>query len=94
MKLSMELTDLSITAAIEKFDWVDSRKFNGMQTWYKLMLQPLPMKSQNQIPFLKYSISTPTTAITEHVLNLIQKVTTHAYNSVIKQGAFHDSAIY
>jgi len=90
----MELTDLSITAAIEKFDWVDSRKFKGMQTWYKLMLQPLPMKSQNQIPFLKYSISTPTTAITEHVLNLIQKVTTHAYNSVIKQGAFHDSAIY
>jgi len=108
VKLSMELADLSmrrernfvskllsdLRAAIENFDRVDFRKFDGMQTWYKLMLQSLPMKSQNQIPLFEYSTPTPTTAITEHVLNLIQKVTTHAYNSVIKQGAFHDSAIY
>jgi hypothetical protein len=63
----MELADLSmrrernfvskllsdLRAAIENFERVNSSKFDGMQTWYKLMLQPLPMKSQNQIPLFE-----------------------------------------
>lgn len=40
-----------------------------------------------------YSIPALTTAITEHVLNLIHKAATHAYHSALEQGAFHDSAI-